>query len=193
MKAITVSRQMGSQGSELAVQVAQQLGWQRISRALINQAAKAAGVPQVALAEIDELGLFGLHPTRQEQQAYLVQVETYTRTLADQGNIVIVGRAGQVILQNEPEVLHIRVVAPLEKRVQWLQQRQKVSAQAAQTRLRESDRTRSHHLQEYYHHQIDDPILYHLIINTGCVDLSLAVNLVVQCCQAGEIDSTARH
>lgn len=189
MKAITVSRQMGSQGSELARQLAEELGWQWISQTLINQAAKAAGVPEVALAEIDELGLFDLHPTADEQHAYLAEVEIFTRTLVNQGNIVLVGRAGQVILQDEPGVFHIRVIAPLENRVKWLQKQKPITEQAAQARLRKSDRSRSHHLMEFYHRQIDDPMLYHLIINTGLIDIGLATDLVIQCCHWDRPDS----
>ena len=49
---MTVSRQMGSRGEELAAALAEQLSWRLFSRDLINRAALAAGVPQVALAEI---------------------------------------------------------------------------------------------------------------------------------------------
>jgi len=102
MSAITVSRQMGSRGDELALQVAGRLGWQRVCRDLINQAARSAGVPQVALAEIDELGFLGLRPSAKEWRVYQSQVERIIRDLADGGNVVIVGRGGQVVLHDRP-------------------------------------------------------------------------------------------
>lgn len=183
MSAITISRQMGSQGNEIAWQVAQQLGWRRVNREVINRSALAARVPQVALAEIDELGLFGLRPSAKEWRAYQSQVEQFIHNLADEGGVVIVGRGGQVVLRDRPDVLHVRVIAPFEARVSWLQQKEKISVEAAQARLKESLKARAQYLQRSYGVQVDDPTLYHLIINTGLVNVSQATGLVVQAFQ----------
>lgn len=183
MSAITISRQMGSQGDEIAWQVAQQLGWRRVDRELINRSALAAKVPQVALAEIDELGLFGLRPSAKEWRAYQSQVEQFIRDLADEGGVVIVGRGGQVVLRDRPDVLHVRVIAPFEARVSRLQQKEKISVEAAQARLKESLKARAQYLQRSYSVQVDDPSLYHLVINIGLVNVSQATDLVVQAFQ----------
>jgi cytidylate kinase len=183
MGAITISRQMDSGGDELALYVAQRLGWRRVCRDLINQAALAAGVPQVALAEIDELGLLHLRPSTRDWQAYQSQVERIIRELADEGDAVIVGRGGQVVLRGRPDVLHVRVVAPLEVRIASLQQKKNISAEAARTRLEASDKARARYLQRSHGAQLDDPALYHFIINTGLLSLSHAVHLVVQAFQ----------
>ncbi len=183
MSAITISRQMGSQGNEIAWQVALQLGWRRVNRELINRSALAAKVPQVALAEIDELGFFGLRPSAKEWRTYQGQVERFIRDMADEGGVVIVGRGGQVVLRDRPDVLHVRVIAPFEARVSWLQQKEKISVEAAQARLRESLKARAQYLQRSYDVQVDDPALYHLVINTGLVSVSQATDLVVQAFQ----------
>lgn len=179
MSAITISRQMGSLGDELAWQVAQQLGWRRIGRDLINQAAMAAGAPQVALAEIDELDFFGLRPSAKERRAYQRQVERFILDLAEEGNVVIVGRGGQIILRGRPDVLHVRIVAPFETRAARLQQQKKLSAEAAQACLETSNKARTHYLRRNYKAYLDDPTLYHLMINTGLLSLSQAVDLVI--------------
>jgi CMP/dCMP kinase len=178
--AITISRQVSSRGDDLAIRVAQQLGWRIISRELINKAALAAGAPQVALAEIDELDFLGLRPAPREWRAYREQVEGIIQVLAEAGNIVIVGRGGQVVLRDRPEVLHLRVVAPLDKRVSWLQTAENLSPQAAEARLLQSDKRRTAYLRRSYKVDPDDPTHYHLTINTGCFDLTQAVGLVVQ-------------
>lgn len=180
MSAITISRQMGSQGDELAVQVAQHLGWRRVDRELINTAAKAAGAPQVALAEIDELGLLDLRPTTAERQAYQSYIERFIRELAAEGDVIIVGRGGQVVLRDRPDVFHLRVVAPFEQRVTWLQQQKNLSMEAARACLEQSNRSRTRYVWQNYGAHLDDPTLYHVIINTGLLGLPQAVNLVVQ-------------
>lgn len=184
MSAITISRQMGSQGDELALHVAQHLGWRLVQRNLINQAALGAGVPHMALADIDELGLLNLRPSAKEWKAYQNQVEGIIRYWADQGKVVIVGRGGQMVLQGRPEVFHIRVIAPIEMRVAQLQQQETISAESARARLEASAKTRARYLQRSYGVQLDDPTLYHLTVNTGLLGLPQAANLVVRVVQA---------
>lgn len=179
MSAITISRQMGSRGDELAQEVARRLGWRWVCRDIINQAALAAGVPQVALAEVDELGLLGLRPTARERRLYLSQVERIIRELADEGNVVIVGRGSQLVLRERPDVLHVRVVAPLEVRVDWLCREEAICREAARVRLEAGDRTRARYVQRNYHVRVGDPALYHLVINTGRLALPVAVDLVL--------------
>jgi cytidylate kinase len=180
MSAITVSRQLGSLGDELALEVARRLGWRRVCRDLINQAAVKAGVPQVALAELDELDFFGLRPTAADWQAYQRQVERFITELADGGKVVIVGRGGQMVLRGRPDVLHVRVVAPLETRVTRLRQERNISEEAARACLESSYKARARYIQRSYSVELDDPGLYHLVINTGLLDLDQAVTLVVR-------------
>jgi cytidylate kinase len=180
MAAITISRQMNSRGDELALHVAEQLGWRRVCRDLINQAALAAGAPQVALAEIDEFGFLGIRPSGKEWRAYRRQIERIILELADQGNVVIVGRGGQVVLRGRPDVLHVRVVAPPEVRVAWLQQEKGLSLEAAQTGLAQRDKSRAGFLRRSFKIQVNDPTLYHLTLNTGFLDLSQAATVIVQ-------------
>jgi cytidylate kinase len=175
---------MGSRGDELALQVAQKLGWRLIQRNLINQAALAADVPHMALADIDELGLLNLRPSVKEWRAYQNQVESIIRYWADKGKTVIVGRGGQMVLRDRPGVFHIRVVAPFEMRAAQLQQEENISAESACARLEASAKTRARYLRRSYGVQIDDPTLYHLTLNTGLLGLSQAVNLVIQTFQA---------
>lgn len=183
MSAITISRQMGSQGDELALQVAQQLGWQFVARDLINRAAATAGVPHMALVDIDELGLLNLHPSAREWRAYQTHVEGLMQAWAYKGAAVIVGRGGQMALRGWPDVFHIRVVAPLEMRIACLQQKENIAAEAARARLEASAKTRARYLQRSYGVQIDDPTLYHLTVNTGLLGLPQAIKLIIQTSQ----------
>ena len=60
-----------------------------------------AGVPLVALADIDELGFLGLRPRQEEWQAYQAQVERIIHRLAEEENAIIVGRGSQVALRSK--------------------------------------------------------------------------------------------
>jgi CMP/dCMP kinase len=183
MSAITISRQVGSRGDELAALIARRLGWRQISRELINAAALAAGVPQVALAEVDELGLLGIRPSPSEWRAYRSQVEHIIGELADVGAAVIVGRGGQTVLRARADVLHVRVVAPLATRLTRLQEEHGLTEAAARAHMDTSSRLRARYMRRSYGVDVNDPALYHLVINTGLFELDQAAELVIHACR----------
>ena len=170
---------MGSLGSQVADETARRLGFRLVFRDLINQSAHRAGVPEVALATIDELGIFGLKPSRADLQAYHRAVKQVMLELASIGNVVIVGRAGQIILQDAPGFLHVRVVAPKELRVTRTMQDKGLSFQAAMAMIEKSDKSRAQYLQRNYHAEVDDPGLYDLVISTEHFTLDAAAVLLI--------------
>lgn len=178
MPTITLSRQMGSLGSQVAQIIAEMLGYKLVWRDLINQAAQRAGVPEMALAVIDELHLLGVAPAPQASRVYLAAVETIMHELADQGNTVIQGRAGQVILKNRPDTLHVRVIAPRNLRVERIAHKFGISIESALAQVEASDRNRATYLRRYYKTRWDDPALYHIVINTGDLSAQQAAAII---------------
>lgn len=166
MSIITISRLMGSLGEEIAAQVANCLGYRLVNRDLINQAARQSGASVAALAEIDELGLLGFHPSTQECHAYQQAIRKIMREVAEQGNAVFLGRGGQVILREWPGCMHVRIIAPLELRIQRISQRQGIETAAAQAQIEASDRARVKYLRRCHKVNWNDPALYDLIVNT---------------------------
>jgi cytidylate kinase len=183
MPVMTISRQLGSGGDEVARQVADRLGCRLVEREVINRAALRAGAPEVALAMIDELHLFGLSPSGEDCQAYIDAVKSVMEELAAQGNVVIVGRAGQVILAGRPDVMHVSMIAPVEMRAGRLAQQHHIQLQATLAQVKASDRYRRSFLKRFYNVRWDDPEWYDLVINMSRFSLAEAANLV---CQAVE-------
>ena len=180
MAAITISRQMGSLGRQVGELVAKKLGYRLVWRDLINQAAGRARAPEVALATIDELDLFGLRPGVKEVRAYHDAVGEVVHELAEQGEVIIVGRAGQVILHGAPDVLHVRIYAPFDLRVERIAKQQDISLEMARGQVQTSDESRRRYLKRYYHARWDDPDLYDVMINTAELDLPAAVNILTE-------------
>ena len=127
MPIITLSREMGSRGDDIALAVAQRLKLRLAGRELINRAAKEAGAPEVALAEIDELGLLGVKPSPAAQQLYREKMTEVIFDLVNQGDVLLVGRGGQAVLAGRPDVLHVLAIAPRELRARIVQERCRVS------------------------------------------------------------------
>jgi len=178
MPIITLSRELGSRGDDIAVAVAEKLNLRLVGRELLNQAARQAGVPEVALAEIDELGLLGVKPSREALQRYHLTVEDAISGLADTGNVMLVGRGGQIILAGRAGVLHVRIIAPRPERVRCVRERCHVSAEAAAARIDASDRARAGYLRRSYRARWDDPMLYDLILNTAHWSVESVVELL---------------
>lgn len=178
MAAITISRQLGSLGSEVAQAVAARLGWRVIWRELINQAAREAGAGEMALATIDDLNLLGLRPRAEVRQAYLDAIARLMDEAASQGKVIILGRAGQVVLRERADTLHVRITAPLALRAERVAARQGISLQAAEAQVQASDRARRRYVQRFYHMDWDDSSLYDLIINTRRMAAEPAAELV---------------
>jgi cytidylate kinase len=165
MAAITISRQLGSQGDEVAQAVAQQLGYQVVYRELVNQAAQRAGAPEMALAFLDVLGLLELPTTAKQAEAYRQAMQQVMEERAAQGKVILIGRAGCLLLRDHPAVLHVRLIAPLAQRIERVAQTRAIARQAAQAQVEASDCARRTYV--HAHHNVDwnDPQLYDLVLN----------------------------
>ena len=178
MAVITVSRQLGSLGSDIANAVARQLGYRVAWKSLINQAARQARTPEMALEMLDELGILGVKPSARAEKAYLDAIRDLIEEFARADNVLIVGRGGQAVLHGWPNSLHIRIIAPLEVRVQRLVGRHAIPAEAALAQIRASDRRRKRFVQRAYHVDWGDPALYDLVINTAALDVTRSASLI---------------
>jgi cytidylate kinase len=178
MAVITLSRQVGSGGDEIAEGVARRLALRLVGSEIINQAARQAGTPEVALAALDELGLLGVKPSRDDRERYAATVAEIIRGLADNGNVLLLGRGGQVVLQERPDVLHVRVIAPFPWRARRVAEQYQLPEGAAATQLQARDQARAAYVQQYHGRSADDPELYAMILNTSRLDPATAVEAI---------------
>lgn len=187
MAVITISRQMGSLGFEIGNLVSNRLGYRIVWRELINEAAQRSGAPDVALAVIDELGLLGVTPSAKNSQAYLEAVRSVVLELANKGNVVMIGRAGQRILTGYPGALHVRLIAPVDLRIQRIARQQGIPLEAARAQIDASDQHRRQYLKRYYQVDWEDASLYDLVINTGRISSADASELICIAAQSMDV------
>ena len=91
---------------------------------------------------------------------------------------MIVGRGAQAYLAQRRDVLHVRIVAPLELRIAYVMSREGLDPAAAQARILRKDQERARYLETFYHRRPSDPHLYDLMLNTGILDLESAVDVI---------------
>jgi cytidylate kinase len=185
IRAVTISRQAGCGALPVAQKLAEYLQsrtpegdahWTVFDRNLVEKVLEDHHLPQRLgkfmpenwISEVEDTidELFGLHPP----SWILVRqtAETILR-LAKLGNVIIIGRGSNIITARLDSVFHVRLVAPLEKRVEHIQETDHLDRKAAMEFIHREDKGRKRYLRRYYKKDIDDPLLYHLIINTGFI------------------------
>jgi CMP/dCMP kinase len=209
---ITVSRQLGAGGENIACKVAEELRVRVLGQEIIYEAMQA-GIPEDitleseasrrswvqraldfitmkqptststgSLMESDHAVISTGFPKSEEY--YLSVLESIIFDLGQAGDVLLLGRAGQMMFRNSPSCFHIRIVAPLDKRIATMQRRLDVSIEEAQHRVEESDRARVDYLKRHYSADIDDANLYDLCINTGTLSEDTAASLIVEAIHA---------
>jgi cytidylate kinase len=198
MRAVTISREYGSGGGEIAARLAKRLGWQLIHHQIVMQVAKALGVTQQDAEAHDEhaeglvarvlYGLSAIQPPMPGGVPIDLSIDSRSydeaRTRAVEGaiaagQVVIVGRGAQVLLADRRDVLHVRVVAPLEQRIAYVMKREGLDRAAAQARIQQKDRDRLRFLMTAHHRNAEDAHLYDIVVNTGVLDLDSVVEMLV--------------
>jgi cytidylate kinase len=212
MAVVTIARQMGSGGDELARDVAQELGVSYYDKEVIQLAAARLGItPEMAAAEVQNRSLTNRlismlalrsptdgEPAGDEEgaslgvrgitsSAYRGMLEEVVRELASTGDAVIVGRASQVVLRDVSHALHVFVTAPLARRVERVM-RARAVARAEATRLIEtSDQARAAYLSTEYGAAWQSPDLYSLVVNTGRCSMAMATAAIVAAARAADM------
>ncbi|MEJ2008234.1 MAG: cytidylate kinase-like family protein [Acidobacteriota bacterium] len=178
MAIVTISRGSMSGGEALASCLASKLGYPVLGREVLVEAAAKLGVNEDVLREKIQTsaGLFEKLTT--DRYIYLVALQS---ALADQcvsGDLIYHGNAGHFLLKDVPNVLRVRLIAPMSMRVRAVMDRQGLSAEAAQDYIRYVDQERIEWTKFVYGVDWRDPKNYDLIVNLRRVSLESACAMV---------------
>jgi cytidylate kinase len=181
MNAITVTREYGAGGYEVAHRLAERLGWELLDRELLHRAAAVEHLPDAELERLDEKAVrladrFRLHPPHQR---YIHGLGEAARQAAAQGNVVLVGRGTGQLLAGLPNVLHLRLAADPEWRARRMAEREGWSFEQALASCTEEDRVRGRFTRYFFGPDALQPERYDLIVNTGRVPLDEVVACAV--------------
>ena len=187
---ITVSREPGSGGRVLAKMLADRHKMDLFHQELLHELAASAKVSRVFLHTLDEKGLTLLedwiaslvhrrHLWPDQYQQHLMKV---VGTIGKHGNAVVVGRGANFILPPEGR-LRVRVICPLEVRIENLVKQYGVTTADAKRRIIRTENERQAFIRKYFNADISDPIHYDLMVNTGTLHLDRAAETVT--CAAG--------
>lgn len=188
IKIITIEREYGSGGGEIAQLVAKQLGWKLWDQLLTEEIARVAECPkavvQVREEKTDPLyyrlfksflrgsyeGSINAHKLKVvDSESILKFTQRVVERAAQTGNSVIVGRGSQQFLKSREDTLRIFLYAPREDKVRRLLARGK-SEKDAEELVDTVDRERADFIQKYFNVRWPDRPVYHALINTAIGD-----------------------
>ncbi len=199
MAVVTISRIKGSEGDEISLKVAKGLKYDLVDTNLIVEVADRAGVSIEDVRNLDEKYqsravkflkgfitprmskvLAGQENKHLDPKSFLEYVKTIILGLAEKGNMVIVGRAGQFILKDEYSAYQDRVIADEKFRIEIIKERNEISESDAQEMIKKSDNMRKNYIDKYLNEDWADPSAYHLVVNTAKNGIDESAHIIIE-------------
>jgi cytidylate kinase len=196
IKIVTVEREYGCGGGEIAQRLAELLGWKLWDHQLTEEIARLANCSKAAVEEREERtdplyyrlfksflrgsyeGSINAHKLNLvDSENILKMTERVVQHAASKGESVIVGRGSQLFLKDRPDTLRVFLYASRESKVRRLLSRGK-SERDAQELVDTVDRERAGFIEKYFHVTWPDRAVYHVMINTAIGDQTVAETIL---------------
>jgi cytidylate kinase len=196
MAAITISRQFGAGGRTLGEKLCKRFGFRLVDEFVIDELARkaklkgdwlsamekeASSTLLSFLSSIVSHGLLYRNPAAPdkefERKKYIDFLSSVMAAMAREGGYVLLGRGAQIVLRNHPKVLHILLVAEYEDRVKFMVQRYDLSEEEAKRIIKEKETQRAAVATNIFGVDIDNPGLYHLVLNMSRMPFDWAVDV----------------
>ncbi|HKJ92950.1 MAG TPA: cytidylate kinase-like family protein [Longimicrobiales bacterium] len=192
MAIITISRGSLSGGRAVAECLAEHLGVPCVAREILQEAALSLGVSEQAMHEEFETTPGRWARLHQERETYLLAVRSALADRCVDGRLVYHGLAGQFLLRGVRGVLSVRLIAPLELRIQALvKQHHRMSGAAGQEFIANVDEERRRWVRELYGEDVEDPSLYDLTVKLRAMSLDTACTAIAEAAAQSEYEVTA--
>jgi cytidylate kinase len=117
-------------------------------------------------------------PIIDDDENIRVTVEEALRHVAAGGPAVILGRAGAIALRDRPNTFHVRLDGPVDRRVAWAAQFERLDVESARQRQAETDKARALFVKRLYRVDPTDGSLYHLVIDPTVLGIEAAVEVI---------------
>jgi CMP/dCMP kinase len=181
MRLITISREYGAGGGEVASRLAHALGWELLDHELLHRAAQLEHLPDADLEALDEQAVslsdrFRLHPPH---ELYIHGLKEAVRQAAARKNVILVGRGSRQLVGDIDDAFHLRLVAPRDWRARRMAAIEKLHHEQATERCLQVDRSRERFTKYFFGPSASEPEQYDLVVNTGRIPLHEVVALVV--------------
>jgi len=182
MTVIAMTREIGSRGMEVAAGVAARLGLKIIrSEIVADSVAERLGIEPSAFLRYMEGSASLVERWRINRRRLVHYTAEEILRVAQQGNVLIKGWGAATLLRDLPQVISVRVCAPMEFRVRVLLKRLgSADAKAVREEIERHDAVRARTMSTYFNVEHEDARLYHVVLNTERLTIETCVKTVVQ-------------
>lgn len=196
---VAISRESGSRGSTISQRAGRKLGWQVYNQELLEYIAQEGtfrervlgnltpAAAQWAETQLEHL----LREQNLSQHPSIIELARIILALGAQGEVILIGRGAGCILPRET-TLHVRTLAPLQDRIQYMSQWLRLTMEEAAELVNERDCRRADFLTTHFHRQPNDMYQYDLVLNSSLLGEELCAELIAQAARA-KLASNARH
>lgn len=196
---ICISRDLGAGGRGVAKALVERLGLDLVGKEMIDSIAKDLHQQRRLVDILDERGKQSLerwiegylHGAPVEYDEYAKALMKIVRAAALHGNVLFLGRGATWVLGLD-HAFCVRLVAPMEKRVERVMGYLSVSKEEALAKIHEVDRQRTEFLKKVFHRDYNDPAAHHLTVNTGSFTEEQTVELILDAMKALQIPVTGK-
>jgi len=178
MSIITISHSAYSGGGTIANLVATQLSYRSVDREVLIEASKRYGISEAKYAEVLEAEGHWWERWHESLRLYRITLQAAMCEMAQGGNLVYYGRAGQQLLPNIRHVLKVLIVAPMDFRISQARAQKGVDAENARQFLRELDRVHTRRFRALFNDDWQDPVGYDFVLNSSRWTTNSAVTLI---------------
>jgi cytidylate kinase len=190
MPIVAISRGTLSGGALLAESLGARLGLRVLSREVLVEAARIYGVSEEDLHKSLQSPP-GFWDTRgKRRQQYILAVQATLAQMVEGDDVVYHGLAGQLLLRELPNVLKVRLIAPMDQRVHAAMAQRDLSREEALRHIQKADEERAAWVRKVYDADVTDPSLYDLVLNLGTMSMETATEMVVDLLGRREYRST---
>ncbi len=204
MAVITISRHFGAGATTLGSRIAKRLGYKYLNDELIKEVAKHVGVSVKDISNVERrkpsklvkflekiISTDAIERGRRRKQLdmdeYVKAIKEVILKLYEEGNVVIIGRGSNYILQGKEDVIHVLVVASKRRRLHFLMDTYGLTKSQAERAIQRADVIRSEFLYYFSNRENhDNPLIYTLCINMDYVTMEQAEDIIIKLVQRTE-------
>ncbi len=185
MPVLTISRQPGSLGDEIAAALSSKLGWQIVTRQKILEEFIKPDADNMQYALLTDSSRFYSEKSASDE-TFLNLATRKLYELSMKESIIVVGFGAQIIFREHPDALHIRIIAPDDVRIERIRQQFRVSAEEGAQIMKTADRKQKRYITNVFCKDVSECKLYDFVINTELIGVDECVSAIMGICASRE-------
>lgn len=185
LQTITISRECGSQGQEVAEKLSAALGFDFFHNEILEAMIETSKNSKTLLETLDERSMnivddivsALVHEHHLWPDEYSKLLLKILNTIGKHGNAIILGRGANFALK-KTDALKVRIVAPSAQRRKYIQKTRDMNVDDAQKLMVSTDANRTAFVKRYFNSDAEEPSNYDIILNTGTLSVDKVVDII---------------